>query len=1169
MDIATGTWFEYLREGERLDEGLYDIGLADNVAELIDKSVPRAPEKAKTYVGNQWKKGTIGMLAAGEEYGREAPGATAFAEKVTNFILDHFLPYPDAFSEDRESDEYKKLVFIIKNINQTVRHKPYGKWKKAFNKAIKNLSALGVDSTAVGELQEFLSKTMEAAWWRFNQTYTEVLAFLQEHPDNYDEIKDMDIDEALGEAEAYFREKENPEQIIHTFPDGSYWYDLQTTTCDQEADRMGHCGSDGRGDLISLRKPKEKRKTGSSSYVTMAYNKHDEIIYQIKGRENSTPPEETWEHINWFVQNMPVTKIEETGEHSGDDFGSFLQWLRRENPGISVGVDMDELVREAQEELDDILESEGAADLENVDIWARAEDPYEAYGYDEADHPVIRGGATGEMQVNLGWPSFRVDRLTGYSPPKETGLKSIPANPYTAMGREVAEKLGITEFVYDFEGETELSWDVQMLTPAAPEPHYKGDEEPAPTAHLMLHFNTHFDADSIHNANLSWFVSEMKDKFEDDYDEHVENFRTRASQAGYATRNIWDKEQESLKDMKLENFQVIAPSAAEISFWLRAPDGQLDNENPMRMSSDVFVYWPYSPEWSLPTYAGPGHGAAPKQIRPAVRFSKELMAGGQSSRGLKFLHSNDKYISPFLNHQLGQELIALNRQAIVAANDPRQTKLMFGDKYKEQPPPPLELANDIQLIIVPSADPGGLTGVMTRGFDLRYRFKVTVNARNSAEEIERVKGFMKFLDDNPKLVRTAAEEVINLYLVEPFNDAAAAAREEIVGGERLRKNGAYIEQIYGDAADDGNPNAEKAILVLDWVKANWGGMDDTEKYVALYTYLGPMANRAMRLAPLEVELEDSGEMGKPLEWNDRVQREMRSRQVHGHAIKGYSGVPRGAPIRATLNEPVPVGESIEAQIERIDRLLAEKDETYDLRIYRIQVDCSIANEIGGEAQETQTEVRGIPGVTTVRSLGDTVRETPQQTFVTLEIKFELIGTEGRVKYRDQVLIPGLMKIRGLKILRVSPIHRTNVKGTIRTVRESFGGGPAGFAPQQQMMQKMKTPRPALETALEDWMHGSTKAYDMAVNTQDMRYTVMMPVKELLPYISREFRAPADAFDGMYQHYIANGPQAPVFVALGKNGRIKITGNEDIVWFAKRAAGEEAEVPVFISYQQQA
>jgi len=114
---------------------------------------------------------------------------------------------------------------------------------------------------------------------------------------------------------------------------------------------------------------------------------------------------------------------------------------------------------------------------------------------------------------------------------------------------------------------------------------------------------------------------------------------------------------------------------------------------------------------------------------------------------------------------------------------------------------------------------------------------------------------------------------------------------------------------------------------------------------------------------------------------------------------------------------------------------------------------------------------------------------------------------------------------------------------------------------------METPRSSLETALDDWVQGSVMAYDVAVNTRDMRYTVMLPIKELLPYISREFRAPADAFDGMYQHFIANGAEAPVYVALGKNGRIKITGNEDIVWFAKRAGLEE--VPVFISYQRQA
>ena len=59
----------------------------------------------------------------------------------------------------------------------------------------------------------------------------------------------------------------------------------------------------------------------------------------------------------------------------------------------------------------------------------------------------------------------------------------------------------------------------------------------------------------------------------------------------------------------------------------------------------------------------------------------------------------------------------------------------------------------------------------------------------------------------------------------------------------------------------------------------------------------------------------------------------------------------------------------------------------------------------------------------------------------------------------------------------------------------------------------------------------------------------------------------DAFDGMYQHFIANGAENPVYIALGKNNVAKVTGNEDLIWFAKRAGLEE--LPVFFSYQRQA
>ena len=279
---------------------------------------------------------------------------------------------------------------------------------------------------------------------------------------------------------------------------------------------------------------------------------------------------------------------------------------------------------------------------------------------------------------------------------------------------------------------------------------------------------------------------------------------------------------------------------------------------------------------------------------------------------------------------------------------------------------------------------------------------------------------------------------------------------------------------------------------------------------------------------------------------------------------------------AFMDDLSPLDE-IKAIHYEVFNLLKEKDETYDLRLYSLKVDVAVSKDLGGETQEVQTEIRGIEGVTTVRTVGDT-QDVGTSSVGTYEIKFELLGNLGRVKYRDKILIPGLMKIKGLRILRITPMHRTNVRGTIRTVRETlqeyggignFGGGVSNLGAaggRASMGTKMRTPRMSLQDIMIDWAEGGVKMYDEIAPNNLMGYHVMYPVEELLDYLSREFRAPMDAFDGMYQQFIKNGPTAPVYVALGKNKRVKITGGEDIVWFAKRAGLKE--VPVFFSYQRQ-
>ena len=238
----------------------------------------------------------------------------------------------------------------------------------------------------------------------------------------------------------------------------------------------------------------------------------------------------------------------------------------------------------------------------------------------------------------------------------------------------------------------------------------------------------------------------------------------------------------------------------------------------------------------------------------------------------------------------------------------------------------------------------------------------------------------------------------------------------------------------------------------------------------------------------------------------------------------------------------------------------------------MQIGCSVNNDVGGAEMEIETQIRGIDGVTTVKSIPDMKRPlTPQADYNVFEIKFEILGAQNRVDFRDKVIFPKLRLIPGINIVDWSPIHRTNVRGTIRTVRENknlnewgIAGGAIGIT-RNSPHGKMNTPRMSLDDILKDWEEG-VKVFDIPVNTNDMSYHVMMPVKELEPFMSRIYRADKITFDGRYRQFIETGPTMPVYLAVGRGGRVKVTGNEDILWFAKRSGLEE--VPVIINYQRQ-
>jgi hypothetical protein len=317
--------------------------------------------------------------------------------------------------------------------------------------------------------------------------------------------------------------------------------------------------------------------------------------------------------------------------------------------------------------------------------------------------------------------------------------------------------------------------------------------------------------------------------------------------------------------------------------------------------------------------------------------------------------------------------------------------------------------------------------------------------------------------------------------------------------------------------------------------------------------------------------------GEPRMWWDLIQKERQRRGV-GLATKDV------ATARNEMNRlGASVTESIEEQIARIDALLNEaasapgRQSPVDLRIYALQVGCSVNNDQGGDQMEIETQIRGIDGVTIVKSLPETKRPlTPTTEYLVFELKFEILGAMNRVKFRDEILFPNLRRIPGINIVDWSAIHRTNVRGTVRTVRENtlkelrggFGGGQGPVASAHQgETEALPTPSLSLTDVAEDWMAAGIQLYDAPMNANNMQYHVMVPAQELWKYASRIYRGDGNTFDAGYERFIQQGAQLPVYVAIGQNGRIKITGNEDLVWFAKKSGLKE--LPVFISYQKQA
>ena len=1169
MHNSSDKWFRYLKENIRIDEGVRDLGLTEMITDFIESALHDAPEGAKTWMGHRWKKThlhqympriqmqrlrfeTMEPLLSALDYWTggtkkddldsakrtNTDHPTDVNQALQGLGLDE--PTPDVQFESIlkeniqwSAEKAKRTKFILQNINRTIKDDALGKWPRAFKKAVKALGKLGLKSDVVEFVQEVLQNTEDRAWKAFETRFREVFTFLNMHPDNIRIISDIDnMVDADTKAEAEIAEMEDPDQIVHTFDDGSYWYDLDTSSCDLEGERMGHCGAgQSGGTLFSLRKPEGKRGK-SKSFVTLERGdgEQGETLFQIKGRGNSAPPEATWDHIAWFIDNMSIQAVEEQGEYSDEpeDFSIMNDYLESQTSANFSG--------NRQTRVDE-LESELDNEEYNFEF-THSSLSYEISDYGEENNQIyVEVYCECEMEIDLGWPMF-FETKGGYIAMDKngnpiTGFQMIPTT-YSQQS-DFVNDVGIDYVMNALPGEevdVELSFRMQEGTAEGTRSDEEEGYEAQETAHLIVTMRKQETFEDEQRAGggsaaseYQYFGNEVENEFdeEDKYAEHIRYVMSRLQEEEYMKQNAYVKDMENLSNINdLKHWSVHVDSGeAKFTFLDEKGDGTVDKRLPtgLAVPTETMIYL-----------------TAGERESPETLIGRMFSLGRATAREVR---------APSLNSQMAQRLndaYGAAQRAKMAATG--QETFDFGDKY--EPKSVMELAKDIELVIYPKIryDAKEPNRVPTLSFD--FFFQIRANFDDDVEEIDRVMAMTKHINENPAIVREAVRDII-LTPMSKLKDSAWARKSRMLNPNTAVSYYNEMNSKFGARADAGNDDDERRMLIAMWIRDNYAQMDDLEKSVAYNKYIGPMLGldgAVFRIFGANAAI--NPETGEPRAWYDLVQKERERRGV------------------GLASSEAPVNESIEDQISRIDALLNER-RPIDLRIYKVDIGCKVDTAIAGNDKQIEDQIRGIQDVTTVRHLAEFQKPlSPSSVYRVYQIKFERYGQETRDEFRDLKLIPA---INSKQVTGVSTFgHIGQVTSVDNPLREEWGGlgYAAGMAPEPG--PKMPTPAVGMEDLIQDWSEGGVKVYDTPMNTNQMQYHVMMDVDDLWNYCSRYYRGSKTDFDGRYRHFIARGAQMPVYIALGQNGRAKITGNEDLIWFAKQAG--EDQVPVFFSYQKQ-
>ena len=828
--------------------------------------------------------------------------------------------------------------------------------------------------------------------------------------------------------------------------------------------------------------------------------------------------------------------------------------------------EMENLFEEYEERVSELNDHAGNT-LEHASCHAEVEDTGDG-------QPYVYASADISYRIPLPWHAFDEDSDGDYVHIGEDGdpvdeETFIPKSWGGDWQRRNAFESALTDMLDYYAEETE--WEVETYN----------DQVYLNVRH-MFRMEDGTEPDDYDN-----FIDYIERDIDRNYRENVEKIRKSLVESEYIGPNDWDNLQDDMSEMEesLKNWTVIGvgDDDGEVIFSLK-PYGT------GRTHMTTGIRWPYpasSPLSSTETIRGLFGGESKTfGIERYLSFSGGSPGTVQARGGVLFQRAF--------------------RGLQDAANEyaRRQMALPFGSEYEEKYEP-IKMGKNVELGMV-LTDPKAANAPDAR--EIGFIMKVRVYSEDRSDEIESAFNFVKYIDSNMDALKQA---VINAFSDEvlAWEEQRKADHRKMSDGTKMQQHAKRLRLQWDEAADNGNLTGEAMMILVMWTEQNFKKMETVaERWVA---------TDILRLhldGPRGTIWDPTTDL--PANWTEKVKGKMVNlgatfNQKESYKADYLSGNP--APevysqegddepaLQGTLGEPRPAQEAkLKEEIykrlqkkvlrkkvkshltekiaekkrlqrrqvrELVKSKLSEADLGYTQRTYKINFRIAMSKEHGGKREETENEMRAVPGVGTVKILPGTTRQDGSNYYADAMIKFHLLGKRSVVQYIRLELLPALRSIEGLSVLRMDRYEEITA---MREWADAYAN--AGASPQQGAgTARRATPTPTIDAIAQDWMNVGTRG-TANIHASSLAHSVadvtMIPVIELMRYLSTNyFSATTKEFEELKQQIINAGvPSGSIQVVIGKNGRVKLSAGDDIVLAAKDIGLKELPVTFSLALQ---